>query len=110
MSATNFNLILGGSSHIEASSFGSMPLAGAGGSITIDTAQLHVQRGGWIGASSEGPGRGGHILIEATDVRMVGYNSHAVPSAIQSDSHSQEANAGTAGDIAMTVTGLTQSI
>ncbi|MBF0158560.1 MAG: filamentous hemagglutinin N-terminal domain-containing protein [Magnetococcales bacterium] len=92
----------GGSSNIQASSTGAMPLAGAGGSITIDTAQLDVQQGGWIGASSEGPGRGGAITIRASqDVRLAGENSRD-GSHIEAATAGRMASAGSGGDITVT--------
>ncbi|MBW4493476.1 MAG: S-layer family protein [Oscillatoria princeps RMCB-10] len=53
-----------------------LPATGAGGDVTIETAQLIVRDGAQISAGTRSEGRGGNITVSASDfVRLIGVNA-----------------------------------
>lgn len=74
--------------------------AGKGGDVLIETKNLSLNDGSWIGSYTEGKGKGGNITIHASEsVNLSGINNKGNPSVISAGSFGDEGNSGDAGDI-----------
>jgi filamentous hemagglutinin family protein len=78
---------------------------GAGGNLTLETAQLSVSQGGQIAVSTFGTGDAGELKVNATEIELIGTNPiNGNPSGLFAD---VDANAtGNGGDVTIQTQGL----
>ncbi|MEO5339127.1 MAG: filamentous hemagglutinin N-terminal domain-containing protein [Magnetococcus sp. MYC-9] len=85
---------------IQANSMSGQSNAGAGGNIHLNVGNLAIRDGGWISTQTDGPGKGGEIIIKAAkDVKITGTDSDGEPSQIRSTSAGEMFGAGAGGAI-----------
>ncbi len=74
--------------------------AGDGGDILIETGDLTLTDGGWIGNTSDGPGSGGNVTIGgAGAVRFSGTDANGYAGRIYTSALGEDEDAGDAGNI-----------
>ncbi len=89
---------------IGADTFGN----GLGGNIEIEANQISLRDGGIIEVDSDGSGNAGTIEIEASEsLTLSGVANNGMPSAIYTDTFSQQTPAGKGGDIEIEARHLT---
>ena len=70
----------------------------ASGAITVSTGKLSLKDGGLITAQTQGPGKGGSVMVKAFEsIDIAGEDSQANDSAIVADTNGEMAGAGDAG-------------
>lgn len=92
---------------VGATAEGTLSNAGSAGNVTVTTGSLRLFNNGRIGAETSGPGQGGSVIIDATDVDVrsgAGITSSSQSSGVNEDGTAFQT--GDAGDVQLRVAGV----